>query len=1106
MHREISKSSGRFVAVAVLLTTLFYPTLVEAQEFDLGPIPGVVIECFAESEDAGNLRTDSSLDGSWLQVRRDRKLTGRSPLIGDITCPQVLWSYDIAQTRKTWFSAIPSISDSEIVLPTAGFEGDSFQTQKDFEFWGIEIDLDGDGSQVFNPLDSGNRIGDFLPALAGYERISCKPDVLGLTPDSDETVPCYLQNRSNGAWDPPLWVSDAISGMISDNGFSGTPILADIDADGAMEVAVKGWYDISVLALNDGETEQVATFRDPHGAGDASGRAYGWWGAINIDNDPKLEIVILGDFEQFISVIGWVNGELEEIWDHEIEAGVNNPSAKHDTGVAPVADVDGDGLPEIVTSIFNENGDQRWHVIGFDGVSGTIEIDLVDKYLTGLEDLDGDGVAELFVTTTTNPGWPDYGDISILSFDGGVQSTVWSATNKSFVRNDIPGFPDNVNSATKNLRLNLFYRSGWMPGRPVFMTEEDNGNGIDVTLRVLQFDQGQVVEVATLSGPRLNLMSMSSVSPQNGMLFQTYTQDAVEGPLSLTNMSGDLKWYGRVDSTDGDPRAGASLLAGTVVGSLSDNSPPTVVTQGFGENLWGLRISDGVTPTELWARPGRGMISTDSTPYESVLLADIFGTGELAVVSARNRADGLGVITTYDSLGSTVWEQSFNTPGELPPWNEGGITTWAAGNFTTDLFEDILVSWRTGTQHSTRMRLLDGQSGVTEWTQDIGGLCQGSRGTGAGGMHMPTLDWDGDNLDEVLSLFSALFAVYDGNNGGILHQLWTWPFCDPPTVFTETFLEHSMGVVADFMGTGGEQILYGKNAATLAVLDFDASVNWNTPFYSGLNFLSLQGVGDLDGSGALDIISVGHDDPGKEIQVFDAATGVQRWTLAMPDLCELGRFSHVATGDIDGDGRDEALFNDCNFLYAIGENGAGQGEILWRATFRDNRWNADLGEVVVADVDGSGRPQILINTSSGYLYGLGNLFIDFDGDGIDDDVDPDDDNDGLEDDVEASLGTDPFDPDSDNDGIGDAFDTNALVANNQCTGGDGDNATLGESVVADITCAARISIDVQPATQVMAPDGHLHLVAPTSSFRPGFRVFEDGRLSVISEDPCPGCP
>ncbi|MGI9271757.1 MAG: hypothetical protein ACR2QT_08285, partial [Woeseiaceae bacterium] len=48
-----------------------------------------------------------------------------------------------------------------------------------------------------------------------------------------------------------------------------------------------------------------------------------------------------------------------------------------------------------------------------------------------------------------------------------------------------------------------------------------------------------------------------------------------------------------------------------------------------------------------------------------------------------------------------------------------------------------------------------------------------------------------------------------------------------------------------------------------------------------------------------------------------------------------------------------------------------QGEILWRATFQNNRYDADLGEVVIADVDGSGRPQILINTASGYMYGLG---------------------------------------------------------------------------------------------------------------------------------------
>ena len=97
------------------------------------------------------------------------------------------------------------------------------------------------------------------------------------------------------------------------------------------------------------------------------------------------------------------------------------------------------------------------------------------------------------------------------------------------------------------------------------------------------------------------------------------------------------------------------------------------------------------------------------------------------------------------------------------------------------------------------------------------------------------------------------------------------------------------------------------------------------------------------------------------------------------------------------------------------------------------------------------------------------------------------------------------DPDDDNDGIGDALDTQPLIPSNLCTGGGGDNATLGILVVDDLTCAARVSIDVQPATQVLDPPAHLRLIAPSTGFQSGFQVFAGGRLTVISADPCPGC-
>lgn len=102
------------------------------------------------------------------------------------------------------------------------------------------------------------------------------------------------------------------------------------------------------------------------------------------------------------------------------------------------------------------------------------------------------------------------------------------------------------------------------------------------------------------------------------------------------------------------------------------------------------------------------------------------------------------------------------------------------------------------------------------------------------------------------------------------------------------------------------------------------------------------------------------------------------------------------------------------------------------------------------------------------------------------------------------------DPDDDNDGIADDLDEQPLFPSNGCTGGGFDNATLDKDVVSDLTCAARVSIQVEGTTEVwgsgsVSPPGHLRLIAPAVRFEDGFTVQEGALLSVTSENPCPGC-
>ena len=71
--------SGLSPAVICILPFLAGSAL--AQVWDVGEIPEPVIETHVDCMLNGIAAPDRTVDGSWLQVRRDRKLTGR---IGEI--------------------------------------------------------------------------------------------------------------------------------------------------------------------------------------------------------------------------------------------------------------------------------------------------------------------------------------------------------------------------------------------------------------------------------------------------------------------------------------------------------------------------------------------------------------------------------------------------------------------------------------------------------------------------------------------------------------------------------------------------------------------------------------------------------------------------------------------------------------------------------------------------------------------------------------------------------------------------------------------------------------------------------------------------------------
>ena len=958
----------------------------EVPVYDLGPIPGVDIQCLFQRQGESLPQQETSTDGSWRQFRHNAKLTGRSPLTGDIACPKLLWAYDLG-VRQTWVAITPdSSSESEIELPVSGETGDRWSVHDLYEIEGFMISLDqAAGTRVLpSGWEGEHKIGDFLPELPGYERISCETGVFQIGAEGDDPLPCYLQNWNGSQWET-VWTSQPFGGFSNSMSTNGEPIVGDFDNDGELETAVLPWYDMHILDLATGRLEQTANFQDRwHKKPDdpTTGRPYGFFGAYNLDDDPKSEFVILGDFEKFVSVFGWKDGKLVELWDHQIEAGTFLNKTAHRTGVNPVVDIDGDGLPEIVTTIYNEYGDQRWHIIGFDGMSGEVKLDLVDSHLSGLGDLDGDGVVEIFTTTTSGQAIPNYGPSTIYSFLNGSLESIWHSESLGFESYDLPSYPDNVNSRATYGRRTMFLRSDWTGGDPVFITREKDDTGSEITLHFYQMVGGTITEIGSVRGPNLKVKSFPSSNPDSGILIEATTPTS-ENRLQLSGLKAEVLYSGRTRAGDGHPAVNGSLLTGTVVGPMRSGDPPTIITQGYGEQIQAFKYSEESGALEqIWQVSGRGMldgsnvITANGNGYASVLLADLTGSGDLAVIAASKTEEGFAMIKALDADGQSIWESTFEVPGDPPIWNVAGITNWAAGHFTSTDHEDIMVSVRATEPRSYQLFLLEGRSGEVLWAKSMGGYfsgCSTENPTGAGGSHMAALDWDGDGLDEVLNLLTGLFAVYDGSDGSTLFNRWTTTWCpDERQLFSLGFRKHPTPVVSDFLGDGSDQILLAGMDPTIAVVQFDGSVVWHTPFFSGSPINTMQGVGDLNGDSTIDLVSVGHcNGDGDEIQILNARDGTLQWSLSMPELCDSWLVpTHVSTVDLDGDGRDEALFTHKNNIYAIGVDPGAGAVLLWQVRVEPDEWLAQLSEVVVADVDGSGRPQLIVNTASGYIYGF----------------------------------------------------------------------------------------------------------------------------------------
>src|SRR5579872_3406744 len=412
----------------------------------------------------------------------------------------VLWSLFIGARQTSVALQSAADASSTINLPAADSNAGALAANST---WGIgppTYDLNHNGNPVTFPIiDTQSKIGNFIAGNVSFQEVqfdSC----FSLATNNVTNCPGvsgHLYQWQNGSW-MEQWRTQPISAM-----FVPQTIVGDFDHDGKLEVAVQPWYNIQVYDLLTG-TLKTSARATPDNV--LTGRQYGWLGAYDLNGDGTQELIAIGLFENFISVMGWQKGQLVKLWDHTIEIVHDLAQTIHATTTYPVRDVNGDGILDVATSIYNESGDGQWHVVARDGMTGKILLDLPGRYLLGMTDVNGDGAAEMFTMTTSGQVTPQYGQVDVISFHGGTLTTLLELNAASVATQPYQQLPLNINS--ENQLTDLVAGPISKGGPPIFFTQRlvDAAHGI-VELTPWQWSNGALGKLGTITGPHLQVVA-----------------------------------------------------------------------------------------------------------------------------------------------------------------------------------------------------------------------------------------------------------------------------------------------------------------------------------------------------------------------------------------------------------------------------------------------------------------------------------------------------------------------------------------------------------------------------------------------------------------------
>ena len=873
--------------------------------------------------------------GQWPTARQNPARTGHSDGRCSIRQPAVRWRVAVSPVRS-WVALTAGAPTEPIAL------GDPTPVNADYwpaaapDWHGDQrrVDMAGDGKTAVVTERTNLRYGRFLPGAKGLQKLYFEDGM-------------SLKNRPNGPKRPlargMLYRYDkgeeTLVWQTEPEPQAEIPLcaLGDMDGDGRDDLAVSTWWRVMVFDVATGAKKMECRWH--------KGRNYGHFQLANLDDDPYPECIVLADFMIHLNVLDNDGKALSLAWRKEVEFKLFGK--RKVLRIADEAVTRGPGGRKgIVVNLFNDGGDQRWHVTAFEPLTGKTVADLPDRYLHGVVDLDGDGTDELLLSSSSGPAIPRVGPLFIGQMTGEGVRCVHLSDEGAWLKVTAPMRPDRATCAAEGRRTVAVTDldadgtwEAWFVGRAAGMQGQ--------TVSCVTWSKGVVGSgPQRCSLPEGAIVDVLAVREKTGSrpagLLLQIDDAAREGPavqaatLRVDYASATLRSRRRAEASPDVP----------VVARLSPDRPPTIVVPTGLRDLVAFQVPKGnvAPPKMLFRCPGMAQ-TTDASGHRGVEAADVNGDGRLEILAAEWTDKGQSALAARDVAGRCVWRRVFDRFAAGPTmWNTSGILMWTTGRFLAADRTDVLVTLRRSVMHTDETYLLDGRTGKTVWHQDD------AHARGWGGQPFAIGDCTGDGLDDVVCQYPDVHFVASGRTGELIHWV-SWPHAQ-----LGGWSAYGYPILIKPSGLDRLAVLTGNCRYTVALWSLAGKLIWHTPFLDGST--ACPAVADFDGDGQVELIAPAYRGG---LRLQDLATGTVDGSLPTPN----GQASDVAAADVDGDGRPDAVFS--------------TGSAVWAVAVKDGKltriWECPLDSQgyapIIADCDGDGICEILVLTRHGELVCIG---------------------------------------------------------------------------------------------------------------------------------------